>query len=247
MRAQRYSDALLFGPPGGAFEPPFGLRYGINGVGLISRDGHQFIAVLEALKEGSPESPLVSTDLLEPQSGIRDGIQQVLPHEPLSDVRVLRIPNIVLGAAAGTGIRGSTRGTAGPGVTWGGTYMGFLTAGHVAHGATNITDASGKNVLGARQAVLYPGAGPPASRPNVDVALISTSTAGTAFSPASAITRSGAIDLHLNAGKATDTVVGMISWYAFPGRDAPDFVEVGEAGIAVDDAMRHQRRVQLVG
>jgi hypothetical protein len=32
----------------------------------------------------------------------------------------------------------------------------------------------------------------------------------------------------------------------WPG-DAPDFVEVGEAGIAVDDAMRHQRRVQLVG
>jgi hypothetical protein len=30
-------------------------------------------------------------------------------------------------------------------------------------------------------------------------------------------------------------------------RDAPDFVEVGEAGIAVDDAMRRQRRVQLVG
>ena len=26
-----------------------------------------------------------------------------------------------------------------------------------------------------------------------------------------------------------------------------DFVEVGEAGIAVDDAMRRQRRVQLVG
>jgi nucleotide-binding universal stress UspA family protein len=28
---------------------------------------------------------------------------------------------------------------------------------------------------------------------------------------------------------------------------APDFVEVGEAGIAVDDVMRRQRRVQLVG
>jgi hypothetical protein len=27
----------------------------------------------------------------------------------------------------------------------------------------------------------------------------------------------------------------------------PQFVEVGEAGIAVDDAMRRQRRVQLVG
>ena len=32
-----------------------------------------------------------------------------------------------------------------------------------------------------------------------------------------------------------------------PFRDAPDFVEVGEAGIAVDDVMRRQRRVQLVG
>jgi hypothetical protein len=29
--------------------------------------------------------------------------------------------------------------------------------------------------------------------------------------------------------------------------DAPDFVEVGEAGVAVVDAMRHQRCVQLVG
>jgi hypothetical protein len=29
--------------------------------------------------------------------------------------------------------------------------------------------------------------------------------------------------------------------------DAPDFVEVGEAGIAVGDAMRRERRVQLVG
>ena len=31
------------------------------------------------------------------------------------------------------------------------------------------------------------------------------------------------------------------------GGDAPDFVELGEAGIAMDDAMRRQRRVQLVG
>jgi hypothetical protein len=30
-------------------------------------------------------------------------------------------------------------------------------------------------------------------------------------------------------------------------RDVSDFVEVGEAGIAVDDVMRRQRRVQVVG
>ena len=29
--------------------------------------------------------------------------------------------------------------------------------------------------------------------------------------------------------------------------DAPDFVEVGETGVAVRDAMQHQRCVQLVG
>jgi hypothetical protein len=34
---------------------------------------------------------------------------------------------------------------------------------------------------------------------------------------------------------------------ASPRGDAPDFVEVGEAGTAVDHAMRRQRRVQLVG
>ena len=34
---------------------------------------------------------------------------------------------------------------------------------------------------------------------------------------------------------------------AFLNGNAPDFVEVGEAGIAVEDAMRHQRCVQLVG
>src|SRR5262249_24183851 len=33
--------------------------------------------------------------------------------------------------------------------------------------------------------------------------------------------------------------------YAYSG-DAPDFVEVGEAGIAMDDAMRGQRRARLV-
>ena len=37
-----------------------------------------------------------------------------------------------------------------------------------------------------------------------------------------------------------------VGWTSKRG-DAPDFVEVGEAGIAVADAMRRQRRVQLVG
>ena len=38
-----------------------------------------------------------------------------------------------------------------------------------------------------------------------------------------------------------------LSRYGLTIQDAPDFVEVGEAGVAVSDTMRHQRRVQLVG
>ena len=38
-----------------------------------------------------------------------------------------------------------------------------------------------------------------------------------------------------------------LSWRASADGNAPHFVEVGEAGIAVDDATRRQRRVQLVG
>jgi hypothetical protein len=46
-------------------------------------------------------------------------------------------------------------------------------------------------------------------------------------------------------------VIGWGRWFAIARRavstgDAPDFVEVGEAGIAVGDAMRRGRRVQLV-
>jgi hypothetical protein len=49
---------------------------------------------------------------------------------------------------------------------------------------------------------------------------------------------------------STDFCRGVIpatSWRVVYKGDAPDFVEVGEAGIAMDDAMRRQRRVQLVG
>src|SRR5262245_38171003 len=85
-RAQRWSDALLFGPIDATSEGPFGLRYDINGVALISRGDDQFIAVLEPLKSGYPESPLREAELLDPRSigQIIDGIKQVLPHEPLS-------------------------------------------------------------------------------------------------------------------------------------------------------------------
>ena len=42
-------------------------------------------------------------------------------------------------------------------------------------------------------------------------------------------------------------MIGILSAFLGGSGDAPDFVEVGEAGIAMDDAMRRQRRVQLVG
>ena len=41
-------------------------------------------------------------------------------------------------------------------------------------------------------------------------------------------------------------MLGIIGGAALLG-DAPDFVEVGEAGIAMDDAMRRQRCLQPLG
>jgi hypothetical protein len=51
----------------------------------------------------------------------------------------------------------------------------------------------------------------------------------------------------MNIARANAADLGLRPMYAAPRGDAPDFVEVGEAGIAVDYAMRRQRRVQLVG
>jgi hypothetical protein len=176
--------------------------------------------VLEALKSGSPESRLGEAELLAPQSipQIFAGIQRALPGESLADIQILRIPDIALSAAAGTVINGSVKGTAGPRVTWAaGSHTGFLTAGHVAHGTTNIYDASNTNVLGTTKDVLYPGAATSGSKPNVDVALISSKAAGTTFLRGNPITGSASIDVYLNTGAIADTVVGMISWYVFPG------------------------------
>jgi len=55
--------------------------------------------------------------------------------------------------------------------------------------------------------------------------------------------------LSLTGAALLGLTVGLFFTWLFEGApgDAPDFVEVGEAGIAGDDAMRRQCRVQLVG
>ena len=55
---------------------------------------------------------------------------------------------------------------------------------------------------------------------------------------------------HSLVNEIVNTLLAGYQFCALPDRriprDAPDFVEVGEAGIAVDDAMRHRRCLQLV-
>jgi hypothetical protein len=92
-----------------------------------------------------------------------------------------------------------------------------LTAGHVAHGSKTITDASGRTTVGTTQAVLYPGATTSGTPPNVDVALISTTAVVTKFLLGGSVSGSAAIDLYLKPATKSDSIVGMISWYVFPG------------------------------
>jgi hypothetical protein len=68
-----------------------------------------------------------------------------------------------------------------------------------------------------------------------------------AYSPAKPSTSSLVFDRAILFMSPLTVANYSVGWYRFAIGDAPDFVEVGEAGIAMDDAMRRQRRVQLVG
>ncbi|HZZ25995.1 MAG TPA: hypothetical protein VFE60_27120 [Roseiarcus sp.] len=215
-RAQRWADALYFGPQDQPDSYPFGIAHGIRGVGLVRRNSVDFIAILTLGKP--PEQRLDLTELLNPPQypDIFNAIRSVLPDETFDRVCILPIPQIIRSASAGTFVRGALQGTAGPGVTWAGGRAGFLTAGHVAVGQVSLTDASGNsygNVVHAFDPAQ--GAG---SAPNVDVAVIEVPKGAptTSFASGAPIKGNSAVDLHLNSGPKSSTVLAMIGWYDWP-------------------------------
>ncbi len=218
-RAQRWADALYFGRPGQQGSWPVGTAFGINGVGLLTRNDHDLIALLAPHKPGARELPLDQAQLIEPESDeeVVRAVRNVLPGESLNQVCILRIPQIIRNATAGTVISGAMQGTAGPRVTWGAGHTGFLTAGHVAIGTGQVYDAHGVNAVGKTIHAFDPGSG--GGSTNVDVALIETPTGAalTTFYIGSPITGSSAIDLHLGKGLMASTVLALISWYVWPG------------------------------
>ena len=220
-RAQRWADALYFGPPGWERPIPFGVAFGISGVGLIKLYGKDYIALLAPLEKGAEEYPLIEAPVSAPQSdpNIYEAIQIALPNELPDQVCVLRIPRMARSAAAGVVIYGAMQGRAGPRVTWASTRVGFITAGHVAAGAGYVTDATGRVVFGRTVHAFDPATPSGGSAPNVDVALIEppSGSAVSHFAKGSVVPGLSAIDLHLATPPRASTILGMISWYVWPG------------------------------
>lgn len=210
---------MFFGPTDQARAKPFGPDFGVSGVGLVHRNGEDYIALFTLLKPDTTEQPLHQVELIDPKSDqlIYAATQLAMPGEPLDRVRVVHVPDIIRKATAGTAVHGALRGTAGPRVTWANGRTGFLTAGHVAVGTAIVTDGHGA-ALGTTIYALDPATPAAGSRPNVDVAVIEVpaSAATTAFTPGAPLAGSAAINLHLGKGLTASTVLGMISWFVWP-------------------------------
>jgi hypothetical protein len=219
-RAQRWADAFYFGPPGRQGSWPIGPAFNIFGVGSIRRNHESYIALLVPLRIRDGEVALEETELppAESDEDVLAAVRNVLPDEPLDQVRILRVPEIIRSATPGTAVYGAMRGTAGAGVTWASGHAGFLTAGHVAIGTAHVTDRAGTS-LGNTIHAFDPAISSGGTTPNVDVALIEPpkGSATTRFSSGAPLTASGPIDLHLGTGLTSSTVLAMISWYLWPG------------------------------
>lgn len=218
-QAQRWAEAMFFGPTNQARVEPFGPDYGVSGVGLIHRNDEDYIALFTPLKPGMAELPLEKVELIDPKSdeAIYVATELAMPGEALDYVRVVHVPDIIRNTTAGTAVHGALRGTAGPQATWANGRRGFLTAGHVAVGTGTVTDSYG-TTIGTTIYALDPATPAAGSRPNIDVALIEvpTNAATTAFTLGTPLAGSTAVNLHLGTGLAASTILGMISWFVWP-------------------------------
>ena len=92
-RAERWADVMLFGPSGFDGPLPYGLWYGVHGVGLIYRDGQDVIVLLKPLPPKATELPLDETPLTDPENEPRvaDAIEQA-GGDPSGEIKIFASP-----------------------------------------------------------------------------------------------------------------------------------------------------------
>ncbi len=238
-KAQSWADKLRFGPLGKLeTRTLFGARFGVSGVGMLQRDSREFLVFFMS----TPRSKVVPLDKapllrLKEDGNLIEAMKIAWPNEeiPDEDGRIIRMPRVFQQAAAGSRVAGISLGTVGPAAKSTGSN-GFLTAGHVVGSGGNVKDASGK-VIGTIRQSFDPKALTSAS--NVDVAYVEMKTpaATTVCTLGSRLTSSSSsIQVILNSGTTSASVVSKAAWYLISGACYNDVYLTGKACTSPGDS-----------
>jgi len=192
---------------------PFGARFGVRGVGVISADRRLHAAILQY----SSDAPLTPEPLAQVQdlhSAVRYAIRGGF--EAVANAMVVRISEPELQAAPGDAVSAALKGTAGVQLNWGSGLDGILTAGHVGKSSgikATVAGASGSVVL-----ALDPtnhGASPEA-----DVSVIQLPSAVPATSRITSTTTAGpgdSVTIATRSGTSVSaTIMGQMQWLWLP-------------------------------
>ncbi len=214
VRAELLAYRLFFGlygfgtapeTPVGVQQLPYGVQYGIVGVGIWLKQPVLFVDTT-LLEEGQ----LLAASSV---TRIGTGLASVsLRDENWSDVLAWGMPDPVEEVSLGDIVRGAMNGTAGAPVEWtasGVTRYGILTAGHVVGTKTTVTDSWGRNVGTIAKCLL-------ASNGGIDVAVVelSSRSPGRQLIGPRPVTSTAKIEL-LKSGSnvSTSDIVAKAGWF----------------------------------
>jgi hypothetical protein len=222
-RAMVLAEGLLNGPPSQkGLKDPFGIKFGICGVGLFGESQNTLRAAI-FIDNSSQTKPLEAHPLYDFPS-CRDALGTTFGGDRTwleRDVVVVPVPKSIAQIAPGEYVRAGASGQLGCPVKWGSTpSQGVLTAGHVGIYSGSLAYDSAGALVGAVKFVLNPAPGSGAAE--IDVAVIELTT-GISLKIGPSITGSAipppgaAIEVHVQQSRApsvkTTNVYGNASWW----------------------------------
>jgi hypothetical protein len=218
-RALLLAEGLRRGPPGWDVKGgPFGVRFGICGVGLFSRSANNVLPSL-FINSGTTLHELAEQPLAE-FPGAREALYRVFQDSPeLLKADILAVPVSPTFSQISSGDLVSVngiRGQLGAPVKWQ-TSSGYLTAGHVGQSNKLVVHDHLMSSIGTVVYVLDPLSSPTLSN-GVDVAVIELNQGMTHGAPpaitATAIpTANAAVDVYTQSGVRSAQIYGSAAWW----------------------------------